>query len=143
MSQEALEAYAQAFAELTPESVDSLCALVSEQVHFRDPFNDINGSPALKHLLLDMFQRAGRPAFSLKDVVWHEESATGWLRWHFSTELPVIGGLDVEGCSRIRLDVDGRVAEHLDFWDSAPIYLQLPFLGRILRRIHRRISSQN
>lgn len=143
MTQKALETYAQTFATLTPDRVDQLCALVSDRVHFRDPFNDIHGPEALRHLLLDMFERAGRPAFSLSDVVWHEASGSGWLRWHFSTQLPVIGVLEVEGCSRIRLDESGRVLEHLDYWDSAPIYLQLPLLGRVLRRIRHRISSQD
>ncbi len=143
MTQAALEVYAKAFAELTPDSVGSLCGLVSEQIHFRDPFNDIHGSGALRHLLMDMFERAGRPEFRLMDVAWHDSTGTGWLRWHFNTTLPIIGVLDVEGCSRVRLDEDGLVSEHLDFWDSAPIYLQLPFIGRILRRIHRRISSQS
>lgn len=143
MSQALLETYAHTFAELTPETVDQLCTLVSEQVHFRDPFNDIHGPDALKHLLQDMFARAGRPRFEVKDIVWHEHSGTGWLGWYFSTELPVIGLLQVEGCSRITFDNEGRVQEHLDYWDSAPIYLQLPFIGRLLRRIRHRISSQS
>ncbi len=143
MTQAALDAYARTFAELTPDTVDSLCDLVNEHVHFRDPFNDIKGTDALRHLLMDMFERAGRPEFYLKDVVWHQASDSGWLRWQFSAQLPVIGTLDVEGCSRIRLDAQGRVLEHLDYWDSAPIYLQLPLVGRILRKIHRRISSSD
>ncbi|MBR9829336.1 MAG: nuclear transport factor 2 family protein [Oceanospirillales bacterium] len=133
--------YAHAFASLTPETVDSLCARASEDVHFRDPFNDLHGREAMHHLLMDMFQRAGRPDFSVDDICWHEVQQVGWLRWHFSADLPVIGMLKVEGCTRILLDAQGRVCEHLDYWDSAPIYLRLPLVGALLRKIRRRISA--
>ncbi len=141
--EQALYGYAQAFAQLTPERVDALCQRVSADVHFRDPFNDLYGREALRHLLVDMFERAGRPAFVVDEVSWQANTGGGWLRWHFSAQLPVIGHLAVEGCSRISIDQHGLVSEHLDYWDSAPIYLKLPLLGALLRRIRQRISVQS
>ncbi len=140
--EQCLHDYAKAFATLTPHTVDALCRRVSLDVHFRDPFNDLYGRDALRALLLDMFERAGRPAFSVDEINWHEDTAAGWLRWHFSAQLPVIGQLDVEGCSRVSLDQNGLITEHLDYWDSAPIYFRLPLLGALLRRIRQRISVQ-
>ncbi|MBP0048891.1 nuclear transport factor 2 family protein [Marinobacterium sp. AK62] len=142
MSEAALERYATTFANLTPDTVDELCALVSEGVYFKDPFNDIQGRQAFKHLLLDMFERAGRPAFSVDTICWHQASETGWLRWHFRADLPVIGRLEVEGCSRVLFDAHGQVSTHMDYWDSAPVYLKLPLIGRLLRGVRHRISSQ-
>lgn len=136
----ALQAYAEAFARLTPAGVDALCRRVSAEVHFRDPFNDLHGREALRRLLLDMFERSGRPRFQIDEVCWLAEQQVGWLRWQFEARLPVIGTLRVEGASRVRLDAQGRVCEHLDYWDSAPVYLQLPWLGALLRRIRRRIA---
>lgn len=141
MNQALLERYAQAFVALSPASLDTLCSLVSEQVHFRDPFNDTHGREALRHLLMDMFKRSGDPSFTVQDACWNETA--GWLRWRFSAELPVIGKLEVEGCSRVLFDEAGLVREHVDYWDSAPVYLQLPLLGRVLRRIRRRLSSRH
>lgn len=138
----ALHDYAEAFVTLTPHSVDALCRRVSADVHFRDPFNDLYGREDLRALLLDMFERAGRPAFSVDEICWQESAGVGWLRWHFSAQLPIIGSLEVEGCSRVSLDQDGLITEHLDYWDSAPIYLKLPLIGALLRRIRQRISLQ-
>jgi len=142
VSQSALDRYARLFASLTPATLDALCEQVTEEVHFRDPFNDIHGRDAFRHLLQDMFARSACPSFTVVEACWHDASEIGWLRWHFNAELPVIGRLSVEGCSRILLDEAGRVREHLDYWDSAPVYLQLPLIGSVLRRIQRRVSSQ-
>ncbi|MBV0933015.1 nuclear transport factor 2 family protein [Marinobacterium weihaiense] len=141
-AEQALTAYAECFAALTPERVDELCRLVSDDVHFRDPFNDLHGREAMRHLLMDMFARAGRPDFHVDDICWHAASATGWLRWHFRAELPVIGTLAVEGCSRVQVNAQGLITEHLDYWDSAPVYLKLPLIGRFLQRVRRRIAAE-
>lgn len=132
--------YAEAFASLTPERVNDLCDLLAPDVHFRDPFNDLRGRERVKALLDDMFERTGKPAFDLLEVCWHEGSQSAWLRWQFAAQVPVIGVLRVEGSSRIRLDEAGRIIEHLDYWDSAPVYLQLPWLGSLLRRIKRKMA---
>ncbi|GAA0788703.1 nuclear transport factor 2 family protein [Marinobacterium sediminicola] len=138
----ALREYADAFASLTPHRIDALCKRVSVDIHFRDPFNDLYGRDALRDLLVDMFERAGRPGFSVDEICWHAETGVGWLRWRFVALLPVIGELKVEGASRVVIGEDGLVSEHLDFWDSAPIYLKLPFIGALLRKVRRKISVQ-
>lgn len=132
--------YAEAFASLTPERVNDLCERLAPEVHFRDPFNDLRGRERVKALLNDMFERTGKPAFDLIEVCWHQESHSAWLRWQFDAQVPVIGELRVEGSSRIRLDDAGKVIEHLDYWDSAPVYLQLPLLGALLRRIKHKMA---
>jgi hypothetical protein len=132
--------YAETFAGLTPDRVDYLCTLLADEVHFRDPFNDLYGPASVKALLNDMFERTGKPGFELLEVCWHEANRCAWLRWQFAAQVPVIGELKVEGSSRIRLDETGRVAEHLDYWDSAPVYLQLPLIGSLLRRIKRKMA---
>ena len=48
MSRPLFEPYAEAFAALSPEMIGRLKPLVSEDVRFKDPFNDIRGWPALE-----------------------------------------------------------------------------------------------
>lgn len=132
--------YAETFASLTPDRINDLCERLAPDVHFRDPFNDLYGRHSVRALLNDMFERTGKPAFELLEVCWHEPNRCAWLRWQFAAQVPVIGELKVEGSSRIRLDQAGRVAEHLDYWDSAPVYLQLPLIGALLRRVKRKMA---
>ena len=43
--------YREAFAKLTPDKLDQLCAMVSDQVYFSDPFNQIIGKTANKDFI--------------------------------------------------------------------------------------------
>ena len=133
------EAYCQLFSELSPAHLNEFDTLVSEQVHFRDPFNDVHGREAMKAILGGMFEHTEAPRFVI-----HEQDVIGshaWLRWEFSARIPVMGLLQVEGASRLRFEEEtGRICEHLDYWDSAPFYLRLPLLGALLRLLRRRIA---
>lgn len=132
-------AYAQLYAELTPERVVEFEALVSEGIRFRDPFNELTGCDAMQQLLLHMFETTGNPRFEVVEVSVQAEHA--WLLWVFSAQVPVLGSVRVEGSTRLVRDpVSGRVAEHLDYWDSAPFYLRLPLLGALLRWVKKRIQ---
>lgn len=143
LGERALNDYAHAFATLTPCRVNALCERVSEDVHFRDPFNDLHGRDALRRLLIDMFARTEQPVFDLDEICWQASGRIGWLRWRFSACLPVVGRLHIEGCSRVIIDENGRVCEHFDYWDSAPVYFRLPFIGRLLGVVYQRISSSH
>lgn len=132
------QAYLELFENLTPERVGEFDQWVSPDVHFRDPFNDVYDLESMKAILGDMFERAEQPRFS---VLEHQLDGTaGFLRWNFTAKLPVIGRLNIEGVSRLQFDSQGRVSEHLDYWDSAPIYLRLPFIGRLLNKIKEKMA---
>jgi limonene-1,2-epoxide hydrolase len=133
------QAYCQLFAELTPARIDEFDALVTAQVRFRDPFNDVHGRSAMKAILRGMFENTTEPHFVIHEQDIVDEHA--WLRWTFSARVPVLGVLQVEGSTRLAFDADsGRISEHLDYWDSAPFYLHLPLLGGLLRLLRRRIA---
>lgn len=132
------QAYLELFENLTLDRVGEFDLWVSPDIHFRDPFNDVYGVDSMKAILVDMFERAEQPQFS---VLEHQLDGTaGFLRWNFTATLPVIGNLSIDGVSRLQFDDEGRVSEHLDYWDSAPIYLRLPILGRILKKIKEKMA---
>lgn len=133
------QAYCQLFTELSPARIDEFDQLVTAQVHFRDPFNDVHGLEPMKAILRGMFQHTREPSFVI-----HEQDILGvhaWLRWEFSAIIPLLGLLKVEGASRLAFDgTTGRICEHLDYWDSAPFYLRLPMLGGLLRLVRNRVA---
>ena len=128
---------------LDRESVDQLDRYVSEDVHFRDPFNDSRGIARMRAILTDMFDSVESPRFEVTDHVCGDTYC--YLDWRLSgtlRALPRAGQWSVEGVSRVRFDSSGRVAEHIDFWDAASgLYESLPILGRVLRVIRRRIAA--
>jgi hypothetical protein len=137
--EQTFERYCALFESLCPENLSQLEPLVSPSIHFRDPFNDVRGWPRVHHILHDMFERCEQPRFYILDK--HLADGCGLLRWTFETRVPVMGWFSIEGMSRLQFDDDGRVSEHLDFWDSSPFYLRLPLIGRLLRAARAKMSA--
>ena len=49
----------------------------------------------------------------------------------------------VDGASRITLTCEGKVSEHVDFWDAAQgLYEMIPLIGPLLRMLRRRIGLE-
>ncbi len=59
--------YGETFAKLTPDTLDQLCAMVSDQVYFSDPFNQITGKvgfrafATIQLLILQILHTQNRP----------------------------------------------------------------------------------
>lgn len=71
--------------------------------------------------------------------------AEHYVRWTMVFAAPRLnGGKPVESCgvSHIRVDADGKVLMHQDFWDSGTnIYGQIPVLGGAIESIRRRFEK--
>ena len=65
--QEILERYCAAFVALTPQTLNDLGALVSDDVRFRDPFNDVRGRAVFLKVFEDMFEQTQDPRFHVID----------------------------------------------------------------------------
>lgn len=139
-------AYAQAYAEahgtMTPATIDGVVDLCSEGIKFHDPFNDTIGKTELRHLFLDMFKSTKDPR---TEVLGLFGGRRRWIiKWRFRAGIPVIGALDVMGLTELTLGEDGRVQEHIDYWDSGPaIYGKLPVIGFIVRKARHRLSAKS
>ena len=136
------EAYARAHGDMTLSSVDDVMALCADNVLFHDPFNDTVGKLQLRHLFVDMFASAKDPRTEVLALFGGRKQ---WIiKWRFTAGLPVIGDIDVQGLTELTLDDDGRVASHIDYWDSGPaIYGRLPVVGAIVRSVRKRLSASS
>ncbi len=135
-----LATYAAAFENLDRESLPCLLALFHPDAHFRDPFNDVRDVAAIGRIFDHMFEQLEAPRFRVLEQV-PGEDGVAWLRWVFACRL---GGreLEIEGASRVTFGADGRVVEHLDYWDPAgQLYARLPLIGPVVRWLGRRLSA--
>jgi steroid delta-isomerase len=135
----AAERYIEAFERLRPETLDELVALFDEQARFVDPFNDVRGHAAIRQVFAHMFEQCRQPRFVVDEQVGDGEVC--YLHWTFR-----FGEAErqrqVIGVSRVVFGPDGRVREHVDFWDPArQLYESIPLLGRLLRALRRRLGS--
>ena len=135
-----LDAYIRFYETLTPQSVGELQSWVTRDVHFQDPFNDVQGVPGYARVLEKMFQDLDKPRFEVLHAVL--DGSTGYLKWRLAFRGKRGRERSITGMSELHFDGNGRVALHVDYWDAAAqFYEHVPVLGFILRKIRRRLAA--
>lgn len=130
------------YAELAPTDLDRVDAFYAPDAHFRDPFNDVHGTEAIRAIYRHMFEQLDAPRFEIL----HRACADEWacLLWRFRFSARRLAGgrpIEVEGMSRVRFNAAGLVTVHHDYWDSAAIYRHIPVLRGMLGLLQRRLGA--
>ena len=127
---------------LTPDAVTRIADVYAENAFFCDPFNEVTGLPAIKHIFADMFVRLHDPRFTIIETIEQESGAI--LIWDFDFRMKALKPeltRRIHGSSHIRFGADGRVNYHRDYWDAAgELYEQLPLVGALMRWLKRRAA---
>lgn len=131
------------FESLSPESLSELGAFYAPDARFKDPFNDVQGLPAITALFRHMFEQLHEPRFIVtQQLVDGQQAFLVWefrfrfRRWDTRTEQTVRGG------SHLQLDAEGLITDHRDYWDAAEeLYEKLPMLGGLMRWLRRQANA--
>jgi len=126
------------YRKITTDSVQRLTRQVyAEDAFMCDTLHIARGAAEIEAYFLKSAERAESIAVSILDY-----TATGrevYTRWTMTiTAKKLAGGRPVTtfGMSHFRLNPEGRVILHQDFWDaSAGLFEQVPGLGGIIPRI--------
>lgn len=139
MSAPHVQHYIDCFERLTPATLGVLMQCFAERARFVDPFNDVSGRLAIAAVFEHMFATCDNPRFQVDEQVGDDRRC--YLRWTFN----FASGSKrraIEGVSRVLFDDQGRVLEHIDYWDPArQLYETIPLLGPLLRALRRRLSA--
>lgn len=131
------------FETLTPESVPRIGEFYADDAHFKDPFNEVHGVPAIHHIFSQMFVQLQEPRFVVTGRV--QQGAQVFLTWEFRFRFRRFGPARVQtihGASHLQLAPDGRIRAHRDYWDAAEeLYEKLPLLGTLMRWLKRRAAD--
>ena len=139
---ERIERYARYFETLSPEALDHLSSVLVEDARFKDPFNDVRGLAAIRRIFEHMYRETERPGFRVLGS--SEAGDIGYLHWemHYAFRRRPQRRLRIEGMSRLVFARDGRVREHVDFWDPVEGLLsRLPGVGGLFRWTARRLRA--
>lgn len=132
------ERYRRYLENLSPERLSELSSFVTEDVRFRDPFNDVQGIEAMRRVLMHMYENIQDVRFEVREVV--SEGSVCLMSWRFDGCLRG-RPWGFEGTSVVRFADDGRVVEHIDHWNSGrDLYEHLPVIGWLLAFLRRRLS---
>ena len=131
------------FETLSPASLDQLGQVYAPSARFKDPFNEVQGLPAIRSIFEHMFVSLNEPRFVVTEGLAQGDQA--FVTWDFvfrfkrfdTTTLQT-----VRGASHLRFAPDGRVELHRDYWDAAEeLYEKLPAVGALMRWLKRRANT--
>lgn len=124
---------------LTLESLDQLSDYVSDDVRFKDPFNDVRGVTAMKRVLTHMFENVADIKFTVRNSSSNDK--TCFMDWNF---VGILNGKawSFDGASVVTFSSNGLVSEHIDYWDAAQsFYERFPVIGSLLAWFRRKIAT--
>jgi ketosteroid isomerase-like protein len=130
------------FEQLKPEDLDTMHLLYSEQARFKDPFNEVQGVPAIRGVFAHMFASLDGPHFEIQEVLVQGDQC--FLTWDFVFRMKRFRKDEqrIHGGSHLRLAPDGRIDMHRDYWDVAEeLYEKLPVVGSLMRWLKRRAGN--
>jgi len=139
-----LEHYIAFFEGMTTADIDRVPDVYAPDARFKDPFSDFRGHDRLQRMFTAMLRDVRDYALVVDARCL--DGRTGWLRWTMSGYVSALGKDKwiVTGTSVIVFDADGRVTEHVDYWDAASqMYERLPVLGWILGKIRGRFAAHS
>lgn len=138
-----LQALVRFYHELSEESVARFAEFYAEDVHFKDPFNDVRGLAAVQRIFRHMFRQVAVPRFVVVEQI--VDTGGAMLAWEFYYRVRLWGqgGTQViRGVSHLRFNAAGKVIFHRDYWDTAEeLYMKVPALGLVLRGLRRALSA--
>ena len=130
------------FGRLTAQDVARLDALYTADARFKDPFNAVQGLPAIQRIFAHMFVALEAPRFEIRDALVQGDQC--FLTWDFRFCMKRLRRDEqcIHGGSHLRFALDGRIAVHRDYWDAAEeLYEKLPLLGGLMRWVKARARA--
>jgi NAD(P)-dependent dehydrogenase (short-subunit alcohol dehydrogenase family) len=141
--EEAITRLVRCFEHLQPDTVAELGRLYAPDARFKDPFNEVQGVPAIEAIFQHMFGALEQPRFVVTGQV--VQGAQCFLTWDFCFAMRnVRPGVEqkIRGATHLVLNDQGQIALHRDYWDAAEeLYEKLPVLGALMRWLKRRARS--
>lgn len=127
------------FEAMNEASLVSLDQIYAADARFCDPFNDVRGVSAIAAIYGHMFENLTAPRFVITDII--EQDQRIFMAWQFLFQWRS-QSFDIPGGTRFRLDNNGLVVDHQDYWDVAQgLYEKLPVLGWLLKRLRQRMAT--
>ena len=130
------------FEQLSPQRLDELPLLYAPEARFKDPFNEVQGLPAIRGIFEHMYASLHEPRFVITTrIVQDGQAFVGWdfifrfKRFDTHTVQTVRGG------SHLVFNADGLITLHRDYWDAAEeLYEKLPVVGSLMRWLKARAN---
>ncbi len=133
--QDAVQRLVEFFEHLQPQDLQRLHEVYASDARFKDPFNEVQGLPAIERVFAHMYEALDQPHFVVTERIVQGNQC--FLVWEFRFRFKRFDTQTwqtVRGGSHLQLDPQGRVSLHRDYWDAAEeLYEKLPLVGGLMR----------
>ncbi len=140
---DAVERLVQFFEKLQPQDLPRLAQMYARDARFKDPFNEVQGLPAIERIFAHMFEALDSPHFIVTERIVQGQQC--FLVWDFRCRFKRFDTQNwqtVRGGTHLTFDDAGLVTLHRDYWDAAEeLYEKLPLVGGLMRWLKRRANS--
>lgn len=130
------------FEQLQRSDLPRLAQLYAEQAYFKDPFNEVRGLAQIERIFAHMYEALDQPHFVVTEQILQGRQC--FLAWEFRFRFKRFDRSSwqvVRGSSHLRLDEQGLVDYHRDYWDAAEeLYEKIPGLGALMRWLRRQAN---
>ena len=130
------------FESLKREDVARIAEIYTPDARFKDPFNEVQGTAAIRSIFEHMFVALHEPRFVIRERIVQGNQC--FLTWDFLFRMKRFNPSQqcIRGGSHLVLAADGRIQLHRDYWDAAEeLYEKLPVLGALMRWLKKRANS--
>jgi steroid Delta-isomerase len=115
------------FENLQPSDLPNLGRYYADDVQFKDPFNAVQGLPAVQAIFAHMFASLEQPRFVVRDIITQGDAC--FLSWDFVFRFKRFS------------TAEQTITLHRDYWDAAEeLYEKLPMLGGLMRWLKGRVK---
>ena len=137
----ATQRFIEAYQQLDQHRLNTLTCIYHPDIHFQDAVCQINGWPALKHYFELLYQNIEDSHFHVESQLIKGDQA--FIQWTMIIRHRRLNKvITTDGISCLCFEGE-RVIRHRDYFDlGALVYENIPFLGRIIRRIKAGLSPQ-
>lgn len=133
-------AYVAFFETLTDASVEDVRRLATPQMRYRDPLTDRRGIEAVTTYMHEWFQTMDELSFEVDSRALDGNRVLSRWTMRFRVRRMPKRPWTIEGMSTISLDAEGKVVEHVDYWDATPLLQAVPVLGRVVTLTRRVVT---
>lgn len=128
------------YQRITPDRLGEIDRLYAANAHFKDPFNAVDGTPAIRAIFEHMFHALNEPRFVVTGQVMQGNQAFVTWDFHFRFQrFDTTTVQTVRGASHLVFNGQGQITLHRDYWDVAEeLYEKLPVVGGFMRWLKQR-----
>jgi steroid delta-isomerase len=131
------------FEGLQPADVVRMGEFYTSEAWFKDPFNEVRGLTEVQRVFSHMYVALDQPHFVVTGQL--VDGAQCFLTWNFVFRFKRFSPdiwQTVRGGSHLKLNAEGLIEDHRDYWDAAEeLYEKLPTIGSLMRWLKRRANQ--